>query len=354
MKFIVFETINMANGKVYIGIHKTNDPEVFDGYIGDGIDINLPETYNKSKTQLQSAVQRYGIKFFKRITLRVFDNISDATDFHMLLVNNEFVKSNDTYNSIASLSIRPNRKVYAFTFTGHKLGEWDSVKEAADDIGVSKEHVMICIETRTNCKMMYLSYDDEINPELYSSMPRCAIAQYNRDGMLINTYKDIPFAAARLDIPKDAIMRAVSMRSTCSGYRFMCVSEDISKVLDKKSAIELTSSVPVYRYTLRGEFDAAFNSVKDAAKNTPNISTGKIIRAIKMNRACRGYKWSYDKMDKWVASNAPVARKVEMYDLDGKLVHLYESTKELDEGQIRILRNPRKDDPYILKYKKMS
>lgn len=354
MKFIVFETINLANGKVYIGIHKTNDPDVFDGYIGDGIDINLPETYNKSKTQLQSAVQRYGTKFFKRITLRVFDNIGDATDFHMLLVNNGFVKNTDSYNSIASFHSHTDRKVYAFTFTGHKLREWDSVKEAADCLNVSREHILICIETHTNCKMMYLSYDNKIDPSLYSNMPRCAIAQYNRDGKLIDTYRDIPSAAARLDIPKDAVMRAVSMRSTCSGYRFMRVSEDIAKVLDKKSAIELTSSVPVYRYTLRGEFDAEFDSVKEAAKNTPNISTGKIIRAIKMNRACRGYKWSYDKMDKWIASNAPVARKVEMYDLDGKLVHLYESTKELDEEQIRILRNPRKDDPYILKYKKMS
>ena len=78
MKFIVFETINLDNGKIYVGIHKVNDPEVFDGYLGDGVDIHLPESYNKSKTQLQSAVQRHGINAFKRITLKEFNNINDA------------------------------------------------------------------------------------------------------------------------------------------------------------------------------------------------------------------------------------------------------------------------------------
>lgn len=354
MKFIVFETINLDNGKIYVGIHRVNDPEVFDGYLGDGVDIHLPESYNKSKTQLQSAVQRHGINAFKRITLKEFNNINDATDFYMLIVNEDFIKRTDNYNSIASPSICRRQRVNAFTFSGGHVGKWDSIDEAADDLHVSKEHVIICINTRTNCKNVYLSFDESIDVDLYSNMPRGAIAQYNRDGVLINTYRDIPSAAAQLDIPKDAVARAVSMRATCSGYRFMRISEDIRKVLGKKSAIELTTTVPVYRYTLRGEFDAAFDSIKEAAKGTPNISTGKIIRAIKMNRACRGYKWSYDKMDKWIATNAPVARKVEQYDLKGNLVKLYSSTKELTEEQIRILRKPMVSDPYILKYKKMS
>ena len=36
MKYIVYITINLCNGKFYIGVHRTN-PEVFDGYIGNGI-----------------------------------------------------------------------------------------------------------------------------------------------------------------------------------------------------------------------------------------------------------------------------------------------------------------------------
>ncbi|MGN0966104.1 MAG: hypothetical protein ACI4OP_00710 [Candidatus Coprovivens sp.] len=36
MAYIVYITINLCNGKFYIGVHRTN-PEVFDGYIGCGI-----------------------------------------------------------------------------------------------------------------------------------------------------------------------------------------------------------------------------------------------------------------------------------------------------------------------------
>ena len=36
IKYIVYITINRCNGKFYIGVHKTN-PDVFDGYIGNGI-----------------------------------------------------------------------------------------------------------------------------------------------------------------------------------------------------------------------------------------------------------------------------------------------------------------------------
>ena len=36
LKYIVYITINLCNGKFYIGVHETN-PDIFDGYIGNGI-----------------------------------------------------------------------------------------------------------------------------------------------------------------------------------------------------------------------------------------------------------------------------------------------------------------------------
>lgn len=37
MKYIVYKTTCLINDKIYIGVHKTTDPNIFDGYIGDGI-----------------------------------------------------------------------------------------------------------------------------------------------------------------------------------------------------------------------------------------------------------------------------------------------------------------------------
>lgn len=32
MKFIVYKTTCLVNGKIYIGVHQTEDPNIFDGY----------------------------------------------------------------------------------------------------------------------------------------------------------------------------------------------------------------------------------------------------------------------------------------------------------------------------------
>lgn len=40
-KYIVYQTINLVNNKIYIGVHKTVDPTVFDGYIGCGVKVSV-------------------------------------------------------------------------------------------------------------------------------------------------------------------------------------------------------------------------------------------------------------------------------------------------------------------------
>ena len=36
MKYIVYQTVNKINNKIYIGVHGT-ESDTFDGYIGNGI-----------------------------------------------------------------------------------------------------------------------------------------------------------------------------------------------------------------------------------------------------------------------------------------------------------------------------
>jgi hypothetical protein len=39
-KYIVYCTTNLVNNKIYIGVHKTTNPSVFDGYIGNGVYVS--------------------------------------------------------------------------------------------------------------------------------------------------------------------------------------------------------------------------------------------------------------------------------------------------------------------------
>jgi hypothetical protein len=43
-KYIVYQTINLVNNKIYIGVHRTN-PDIFDGYIGNGVQQTLEEQH---------------------------------------------------------------------------------------------------------------------------------------------------------------------------------------------------------------------------------------------------------------------------------------------------------------------
>jgi group I intron endonuclease len=61
----VYRTTNLVNGKFYIGVHKTEEPN--DSYLGSG-------------KYLQRAVKKYGVENFKKEVLFVFDEPQQAFD----------------------------------------------------------------------------------------------------------------------------------------------------------------------------------------------------------------------------------------------------------------------------------
>ena len=99
MKYIVYQTINTVNNKIYIGIHKTKDPEIFDGYLGCGVYINSPSSYMYPTTPFQCAIKKYGVSKFKRTTIKIFDSLEEAFNLEKELVNYDFIKREDTYNA---------------------------------------------------------------------------------------------------------------------------------------------------------------------------------------------------------------------------------------------------------------
>ena len=80
----VYKTVNILDGKYYIGKHSTSD--INDDYLGSGI-------------YLENAIKQHGRKFFKKVVLFVFDNEKAAYDKEAEIVNSDFVKSHDNYNS---------------------------------------------------------------------------------------------------------------------------------------------------------------------------------------------------------------------------------------------------------------
>lgn len=90
MKYIVYKTTNLINNYIYIGVHKTVDPDLWDYYLGNGVDTRVPYTYEKSKTKFQQTVKEFGVKNFKRETLAIFDTAEEAYELEEILVNECF------------------------------------------------------------------------------------------------------------------------------------------------------------------------------------------------------------------------------------------------------------------------
>ena len=85
MKYIVYKITNIVNNNIYIGIHTTDN--INDRYMGSGTNIKL-------------AIKEYGKHNFKKEILYVYDNEVDMLNKESELVNENFIKREDTYNII--------------------------------------------------------------------------------------------------------------------------------------------------------------------------------------------------------------------------------------------------------------
>ena len=83
MHYIIYKTTNQINNKIYIGYHMTKD--LNDDYLGSG------------KT-LKQSIAKNGREYFIKEILYVFPSREEALQKEREIVNEEFVKREDTYN----------------------------------------------------------------------------------------------------------------------------------------------------------------------------------------------------------------------------------------------------------------
>jgi len=81
--FTVYQIKNTINNKIYVGVHKTKNPN--DSYLGSGLHI-------------KRAIQKYGKESFTKSILFEYNNSIDAYLKESQIVNNDFIKRTDTYN----------------------------------------------------------------------------------------------------------------------------------------------------------------------------------------------------------------------------------------------------------------
>lgn len=81
--YTVYKTINLVNGKFYIGVHKTDNED--DDYLGSG-------------KLISRAIKKYKFKNFRKEILGRFEDAKSAYELEAKLVTPELVESYECYN----------------------------------------------------------------------------------------------------------------------------------------------------------------------------------------------------------------------------------------------------------------
>lgn len=355
MNYIAYQTINLKNNKIYIGIHKTDNPEIFDGYLGCGIRITAPSSYMNPNTPLQAAVKKYGTSSFKRTILKTFDNSIDAFRFESEIVNSAFINRIDTYNAKlggfggSSYSIKINQ----FDVNGLFLKTWNSIIEASDFYSISDTAISNAYKFKGSCNNFFWSKNQQIDINEYTHYVGQICYKYNSDGKFIEMYNSLVEAAKENSTYLQSIQRSVKGGYKVGDYYY---SLELHDVFTGSSKISLKNK-SLYVYGLDGKFIIQLNNSSEIYNFFNLKSTSSITTALRTNRQYRNFQLSleyYDNLNP-IVDKRNTRKKVEQYTVCGDLITTYDSIteafKEHGTGVQKVLKGQQKQcKGFIFKY----
>lgn len=360
-KYIVYQTINIENNKIYIGFHRTKDPNIFDGYIGNGININWPSTYMNPKYPFQYAVKKYGTSKFKRSVLYIFDTEKEASDKEREIVNIDFIRRKDTYNVALGgvdrkWSITYN-KIYQFDLDGNLLKEWNDIYEVSEFLETWKQSIYSAIRYKQRLYNYYWSFSRSIDITTFSNPNNSRkIYQYSKEGKCIAIYNSLGEAAKENNTTSAHILMCVQNGMFNQGQYYF--SYELYDKYIPKPRLDLKNK-NIFLYDLLGNFVEEVSS-KDFKKRY-GIHTYKELSDVILNeKSLKGYQIRLEKFDK-ISEYKPKNKKraVIVYTKTGEFVKEFDSVtsacKEfgLDSSTVsKILRGCGKSTKgYTIKYK---
>ena len=328
MKYIVYETTNLVNNKIYIGVHKTEDPDKFDGYLGCGVYVNQPYTYAHPKTHFQFAVKKYGPNNFKRIVLAVFETLQEASDLERELVNEEFLSRSDVYNMILG-GVDDNFYIvvptYQYDLEGNFIKEYESIKAASIDMKCDHSLIGHAITLKIKGKeFLWTNFKvDKLDISTFNlgTNHQIPIYVYSKEGKLIQEFPNCTQASKALGIDMVSIKNSRIFGLLIKDSYYLCEIKDSDY---SKARLRYTESRSVYKYDgTTGEFIQGYDSQLQAELENPGSN---ISKSIKQKEKCKnGFLWGLEQLPIYSKSNKNKKRRVGKYDLDGNLVQIYDS-----------------------------
>lgn len=355
MKYIVYLTINTKNNKIYVGKHQVEDVDTFDGYIGCGVNVYKHHTYKRPNSPFQFAVRKYGIKYFKRVTLAVFDTAEEAYRLEAKIVTKDFIKRKNVYNASEGGYRGPDNsiEIHQYSLTGEYIKTWECAQRAAEYFNTNNNIIRNAVNYKTTAYGYLWSeqYCDNLDLTQYTvTQEPEPVYQFDSNNNLVNEYKSICEAAKAANSSHSCIVLSIQGRTTSKGYYY---SHDKDFKIDKSVFNKITN---VYLYNLDGTFFKEFESPKECAQYFNENRTSTIYRSIRTSGLYKGYQISKEKVPFMKSvERKMVPKKVAQYDLNGNLIKVFnsimEARKEVSPNVTKCLKGQQKQTKgFVFKY----
>lgn len=220
MVWIVYKTTCLINNKIYIGVHKLENLDVDDGYIGNGISRRCTHNIHHPKFPFHYAVQKYGVENFKRETLFVFDNPEKAYEKEASIVTPEFINQDTNYNyALGGGRSKPTKgKVYQFDLDGKFVNIYECIKDASIATGISESAIATSIRKLKARREFLWSFNSEIDPNAYYIKRLHTYNVYDSNYRLVDTFTKRADMLNKYGFDGANVSRAIKRNIKINGY----------------------------------------------------------------------------------------------------------------------------------------
>lgn len=361
MKYIVYLTVNTKAkvnniNKIYVGVHKTENPEIFDGYLGCGAYAHRPNSY-KCKYPMHLAIKKYGPKAFIRYTLYIFDTAEEAYKKEAEIVDINFIKQPYTYNiSLGGTMGGYYSPLYQFDLKGNLVKKWEYSKEAYDYYNLDSDGFDSAKRNKCIFLNSYWSTSETIDINEYSKAPlNKKTYLYDLNGNLINSYTSLADCAKDINYDNGELSRAIRNQSCIKKTYYVSY-----KLLDKfipKARIQYKQTL-FYVYNINKGYIGKYKG-KEIMPIIDLHSWGDIGNIFRHDKGWyKDYYISLEYLENCPIKSVNKGFCIEVYDKQGSFIELLYSLKD-----VRIkynipyikLKNIQYEDKYygdyIFKYK---
>lgn len=363
MKYIVYLTINLKSkvnnlNRIYVGVHQTENPNIFDRYLGCGIYVGQPSTYQYGKTPLQKAVLKYGESAFLRCTLFTFDTAEEAYKKESEIVDLNFIKQEHVYNSCLGGSYYNNYKpLYQFDLQGNLIKKWEYSKEAYDYYDTSLEEFEYAIYRKHPLLNYIWSHQDSINPNEYTdivwgSPKKCYL--YSKEGKYLKEFRSIKDIANEFNVSTSTISKCIKNQRLLNNSYYICYF--LTDLFIPKPRIQYKDET-FYVYNENSELLKICKG-KELMSFIDLHSWNKVSEIFTKNEGW--YKKYYISLYniKYIPPRTRSTRiKVDVYDLNGNFIETLDTVKQVKQkyhiSDLKIKNIQRSDKYYkdwIFKY----